>query len=52
LHTSEQSPDRLFFIYTTFPLFIPFTLVKQSKFPLKLQKYQQPCPTLRKMISP
>jgi hypothetical protein len=52
VHTYEESPDHFFLIYTPFPLFIPFTLDKQSKFALKLQKYQQPCPTLRKKISP
>jgi hypothetical protein len=29
VHTSEQSPDHFFFIYTLFALFIPFTLDKQ-----------------------
>jgi hypothetical protein len=50
VHTYEESPDNFFFINTLFPLFILFTLDKQSKFALKLQKVQQPCPTLRKMI--
>jgi hypothetical protein len=30
VHTSEQSPNHFFFIYTLFPLFIPFTLDKNQ----------------------